>query len=284
MSGTRPYGIRSGDLSEELGILLLNTFSAVVPVPRQVDVGIDVVATLLRRESPTVLVAEESFYVQLKSVSVRTLTYEGQEVRWLEQLQLPLFIGSVDKATCTISLYSTNIMYHLLLHETFDVIRLHLDPAEHKVEGRTRDIPLGEPILRWTTAQFGSNEFANWAYSLMKTYVQIEQRNIKYRPIRRFETISYHTNQSPYATGTWTYGMLPSGDRLRRILEDVARHLIVLSFYCREKPDLEGHAAVLKLVELLRNDGVEVDASRLMEEAHRQLQAGVQQGNPATGT
>ena len=41
---------RSGNLAEQLGLLLLKGIAAVADVPRSEDVGVDAVATLLRRD------------------------------------------------------------------------------------------------------------------------------------------------------------------------------------------------------------------------------------------
>src|SRR5262245_5461958 len=96
MSGRRGKNLRSGDLAEELGILLLKGIAAVAEVPRPEDIGFDGVATLLKDDGSGLLYAEDSFYVQLKSSSVPSVTYEGHEAEWLVNLKLPLFIGSVN--------------------------------------------------------------------------------------------------------------------------------------------------------------------------------------------
>jgi hypothetical protein len=64
--GRRPRDFRAGDLSEELGVALLKGIAAVATVPRPEDVGIDAIATLLREGPNRMLVAENSFYVQIK--------------------------------------------------------------------------------------------------------------------------------------------------------------------------------------------------------------------------
>src|SRR4051794_20728555 len=97
MAGRRWADFRGGDLSEELGILLLKGVAAVAPVPRPEDVGLDAVATLLRRDGDY-LIAEDSFYVQLKSASDKRVVYGKHEIQWARALKLPLFVGRVDKA------------------------------------------------------------------------------------------------------------------------------------------------------------------------------------------
>ena len=108
MVGKRHKDFRSGDLNEELGVLLLKCFCAVATVPRPDDVGIDAIATLLRNGPNDSLIAENSFYVQFKSSTVRKVKYKGPEVRWLENLKLPFFIGCIRKTNAAIDLYATH--------------------------------------------------------------------------------------------------------------------------------------------------------------------------------
>ncbi len=69
---------RSGDRAEALGIVLLQSFCAVAPVPRQEDFGlVDAVATLLRREG-RMLYAEDSFSVQFKSRTEKVIEYRDK--------------------------------------------------------------------------------------------------------------------------------------------------------------------------------------------------------------
>src|SRR5262245_38945897 len=97
MVGRRHKDFRSGDLVESLGMVLLKSIAAVAEVSRTEDVGFDAVATLLRPGHNDFLLAEDSFFVQIKSSSVRRIDYGHDEVAWLRELQLPFFIASVDK-------------------------------------------------------------------------------------------------------------------------------------------------------------------------------------------
>src|SRR5947208_3278723 len=98
MPSRRWRDFRSGDWNEEFGILMLKAFAAVAYVPRQEDFGLDAISTLLRDDKNSrYLYAEESFYVQLKSESEKTISYDGDSIRWLKKLELPLFIGVTRK-------------------------------------------------------------------------------------------------------------------------------------------------------------------------------------------
>jgi hypothetical protein len=66
--------LRRADFAENLGVYLLRPFAAVAPVLRADDFGLDAIATLLRPETGRTMVAERSFYVQLKAASVTSVT------------------------------------------------------------------------------------------------------------------------------------------------------------------------------------------------------------------
>src|SRR5208282_3293121 len=61
MPGVRDRNLRSGDLHEELGLLLLRMVALVAPVPRQEDVGTDAFATLVRPDGSRRLLPDVSF-------------------------------------------------------------------------------------------------------------------------------------------------------------------------------------------------------------------------------
>ena len=92
----RGKNFRSGDLAEQLGLYLLQSMALVAPVPRTEDVGIDVVCTLISEYDQYSYLAEDSFYVQIKSDSIREIEYSDVEVQWLTNLKLPLFVAVVE--------------------------------------------------------------------------------------------------------------------------------------------------------------------------------------------
>src|SRR5262245_45101921 len=128
MAGRRQRDFRSGDLSEELGILLLKGLAAVASVPRPEDVGIDAIATLLHDQGDDLLIAEGTFYVQCKAAIVKTVAFKEHEVRWLEKLKLPFFIGSVCRSKTAISLYAGHRLSQVLIEANYKAIEVVLNP------------------------------------------------------------------------------------------------------------------------------------------------------------
>lgn len=84
---------------------MLRRVSAVAPVPRQEDIGIDAICTLLRKERRN-LHAENTFAVQIKAASVSTIDMNENAMVWLRNLDMPFFLLSVDLKTAGASLYS----------------------------------------------------------------------------------------------------------------------------------------------------------------------------------
>ena len=80
MPGSADRNLRKAAYQEDLGVVSLSAFCAVAPVPRPQDVGVDVVCTLLRPDGSRRLVAEESFYVQLKADSKNSVGYKGEKL------------------------------------------------------------------------------------------------------------------------------------------------------------------------------------------------------------
>jgi len=153
MVGRRDANLRSGDLSEDFGIHLLRTFALVAQVPRTEDAGIDAVCTLQKLEGDRTLVSDASFYVQIKSRSVRRVEYAGADYEWFAALDLPFFIASVDRSSGELELFTTEPARHQLVHHMRRVV-LHLDqPAErgYKLDKFSARVGEGEAVAchRW---------------------------------------------------------------------------------------------------------------------------------------
>ena len=166
-------------------------------MPRPEDVGFDGVGTLLREAEGGLLYAENSFCVQFKSASIASVRYEGHEAIWLKNLKLPFFIGSVDSKETTISLYTTYRLSQILMEQEYRKLSLHMheiiegsDPPEE------RNFNIGPPLLKWGFADLQSGEYRAKAYSMLKTVIESEEKNIKHRNIKYMEGMSWTTNET----------------------------------------------------------------------------------------
>lgn len=137
MPGVRDRNLRSGDLHEELGLVLLRTVALVAPVPRPEDVGTDAFATLVRPDGSRRLLPDVSFLVQLKAASRSVVSYEDADaVNWLRNLEIPLVIGRVNLPEARIELFTTLRVHQLFLESSHSAIHLLLDEHESEPPGR----------------------------------------------------------------------------------------------------------------------------------------------------
>src|SRR3954470_1806248 len=133
MPGRRRTSFRSGDLAEDLGIFLLKGLAAVAEVQRQEDIGLDAVATLLRRDSDGNSYAEDTFVIQLKSESQTELELCDHEFRWFAQQTLPMFIGRVSLRRSEIALYSAIYAHQAIWSLHAEKLTIHFAPCDRPV-------------------------------------------------------------------------------------------------------------------------------------------------------
>lgn len=207
MTAFRGINLRSGDLAEQLGLLLLQNVSLVSQIPRTEDVGIDAVATLIRNFDKYKYIAEDSFFVQIKSSSVKEIIFKDEQVKWLTELQLPFFIASVDRKTSTIYLYCA--------HYLSDVLATNPNRKEITLElGNTSEydccdsnssikVPIGPCIISWSLETVGNNkDFISEFYNLLKAHVTIAKKSIETRRVGIVELISWELGKAPISNGT----------------------------------------------------------------------------------
>jgi hypothetical protein len=206
MVAIRGKNLRSGDLAEELGVLLLQNLVLVSPVPRTEDVGIDVVATLLSDFDKRRLMAEDNFFVQIKSASVDKIEYVDHQIDWLYKLELPYFIATIDRKTSTIKLFCCHRLSNAFItnHERKKVI-LHFDDLESSDEIVAKDnenIHIGPPVMEWSISTLEEDEkFSETFYQVMKEHISIYKKNLSWRNVGLVELLDWKTNSKPQVYG-----------------------------------------------------------------------------------
>lgn len=205
MPAYRPKNFRSGDLAEQLGLLLLQNMALVAPVPRTEDVGIDAVVTLLEEFDSHRLKASNSFYVQLKSVSVKKVIYEGDQVDWLLSLELPFFIAEVDRAKTRIDLYCCHA-----LNEAFVLDRKRPRLKITLEEGILLDafhedtelVKIGPPVFSWEINDFDKtpNLISNFN-EVIKRHIEFYRRSMEERRVGSITSVHWVTNTPPVSPG-----------------------------------------------------------------------------------
>lgn len=280
MAGRRHKDFRSGDLNEELGMLLPKGLAAVAAVPRPEDVGIDAVATLLREGPDDALIAENSFYVQFKSSTIAEVKYVEHEVRWLESLKLPFFIGSVRKADSAIDLYATHRLSQALLEAEYKDVELILDPENDVFLGidpdtedatdEYRRVNVGPPLITWSTSDLAESDFPHHGYSVLKPYLEAEQRNIDYRHIRYIERITWSPGEPPNCSqGSAHYQYFGSDEEILGVFRSMAPHMEALRMRAlgtKDRPLLE---ILVRLVHYMRGSGFDPDPNGIYDSIYQ---------------
>lgn len=217
MPGTMDNNLRRAYVQEQLGVYLLRAVAAVADVERPQDYGIDAVVTLLKPKTKRRLIAVSSFYTQLKAASVTELTYKGDELTWMKELKLPLFIGVVDPDSLTLSLYTCHRAMHALQIWSYSALTLHLRESptvgnqpgswkiEHNVDRRginkSANVYLGAPVYQLTPGDLANEGLLTAFCEVMEPLLAVLHRNIQWGSIKYTELFTWTTGQPPTLGG-----------------------------------------------------------------------------------
>jgi hypothetical protein len=292
MPGKMDNNLRRAFLQEELGVYLLRGLAAVAPVPRPEDTGIDAIATLLRRDSSRQLTAEKSFYVQLKAVSVKTVEYNREQVRWLSELRLPMFIGSVDPKDSSLSLFTCHRALVAAYEGPFESMKLCVSPAKREETGwlkvesidndplkRRATIWLGTPVLKWTPSDIARSDFLQNSFAVLSPLLECEDNNIRWRRIRFFGHLNWTTGTpatisrfdhaahgldglAELSTPKSRMHFLEDSYKigLHGILQEITPYLRVWASHCISTERKDEWQEINKIIALLRKKGVNLDS------------------------
>jgi hypothetical protein len=260
---------RSGNLAENLGILLLRGLAAVADVTRTEDVGIDAIATLLRRDAEGSCYAEDSFVVQLKSDSETCIEYSTYQLSWFLAQSQPMFIGVVSRRTSSISLYPTLYANQavLALHAVRITIHLCKSDNAYPWDGgadNSATVWLGPPLLSWTLAEM---ENANWialAYEIMKHFLEIARREYELLSLGQCSEVVWATNDKQSIRSSPGRFMKGQPGRLQALSDQCIPALNALMVNAVAMPKKDRSSLVMPLLSLvagLRDLGVHIDRS-----------------------
>ena len=239
-------------------MLLLKTLAAVAPVPRQDDFGIDAVATLLRKgHMDRCWYAEESFYVQFKSVGKRPIVYRDHEIGWLKGLQLPFFIGTVDKKASRLDLFPAHGLNELFVSLLqFNEVKVRMGTRgdkKRRFDDHSLEIFLGPPLLSFAMGDVSEAKFAARAYRLLKDFLRLEQRNVATRHTRFVTHLSWTTNENVKITGSaHTLSKARQKEELHHACETIVPGLRLAEMYAEAVDDKELGKAIANLTGRLK--------------------------------
>lgn len=213
MTARRLKSFRQGDLAEGLGCEMLRRIAAVARVPREEDFGIDAICTLLRRRS-AMLFAENTFAVQVKAASGDPIRMNEDACAWLQQLDVPLFLLTVDLEHATAEFYS----YEWAVERPAD-LAFHKGPRKiHTAIPRRRRVGPGmlQPLIsdsansldhrmRWLGPPIGKMALADLAidanverlHVLLKSWCALVAKRIYFRRFGINFELVWETNKPP---------------------------------------------------------------------------------------
>lgn len=278
MPGRLRSSFRSGNLAEHLGMLLLKGIAAVADVPRTEDVGLDAVASLLRRDIDGNCYAEDSFVVQLKSDSTTSVEYRDHELQWLLAQSLPMFLGLVSLKESRLSLYPTlNVNAAVLaLHSTQVTIRFgKSDPPAFLAgtewsrwsggPGDSSTVWLGEPLLEWRLGDLTDPSWSGTAYEVLKRFLSMARREHDLLALGQCSNITWSTNDQNSIRST-SKMIKGHPDDLPSLAHHCKGCLHALFMQGISMPEQGGNALMIPLISLtaaLREIGVDIDQENL---------------------
>jgi hypothetical protein len=188
--GILAYNLREGFRSEHLAHYALSAFGPSTPILREDDHGIDFLCHLAQRTGNMATIGS-AYGVQVKSGDP-VVKYEGKQVfQWLNSLQIPLFVATVDKSMSHIRIYSTwNVHRFLLIFENDpnrkrpDTIVLRGSDCNEPLPApnpETGDVPIGKPILDFCLQELGDKGVREHHLHVLREWVEMDRQNYTFR-------------------------------------------------------------------------------------------------------
>lgn len=293
MPGRRRTSFRSGDLAEDLGIFLLKGIAVVAEVTRQEDIGLDAIATLLRRDVDGNSYAEDTFVVQFKSESEDEIEYRDHEFKWFVQQSLPMFIGRVSLSRSEIALHPTIFANQAIwsLHASDIRIRFgnsNLPPMLREqlrspwtIYGEKPTVWLGEPLLRWTAAELVDRDWCDAAYKTLKHFIPKVQRETTLLALGQSSVIEWSTNDE--GSIKFKPGMMKGHpSNLQNVIDVCEPSLHALMLMALALPVTNGEPILRCLEELsneLRKLDVRIDSENLIKMFHAASRIGAEKNS-----
>jgi hypothetical protein len=257
MPGATAYGLHEGSRSEYLAQYVFASWGTAVAIPHQEDHGIDLTCTLMERVGKRFL-ARLPYTVQVKS-TFDPLVFEGEEeVRWVIEHPLPLFLCVVDKPSARLSIYQTlPRFYAWSLGELPERLELVPEkPSPGKVgccfnQTVCYFFTLSQPILDFTVNQMLDNDFWAKTRQVLEHWIKLENANltrIRVDLLKCRLPVSYDTNEG--TRGSWgelTRHAPNDQEQFERTAAYMGESLEWVGEHLRQKGDMRGAARVALL-------------------------------------
>ena len=280
MSGRLPT-YRAGDRSEYLAIYFLSALGLVSPIPRQEDIGFDLLCSVQDPEEEF-LTFRFQYLVSIKSkgrhgkITMRPpKNWDGaagpHHIHWLFELDLPLVLALADQKAGTVALYSTDIAWWFRYQFYHECGMLTLKPRVGKQNAANVDAPkrLEElekyPGMYHYEIDLGYPMFV-LSHAVLQKKVQLEQLRERLRMVL---TLSHRSLRywkvgapyfywfavtkpdcSEYVPAFWCHSMPTNPAIHESVMREIAPILCTLAMYYKavgNMPVLHKIGEVLKL-------------------------------------
>jgi hypothetical protein len=191
MPGGRLRSFRLGDRAELLVGHLLTGVAFTTPVPRQEDIGVDFMCSLIRsdNENAGFLKGGPIFFVQSKGSTEDWVFEKPHELEWIKNQENPILLCIADREAGAMDVYSTwNLLCGVLNgwkgQKSANCIRLCPGKSGSQwfgVEDRedgSQDILLGKPIIRITHDEIFDEESTKRISKVIGQWISIDRENI----------------------------------------------------------------------------------------------------------
>lgn len=220
MPGARLASFRLGDRSELLVEHLLAGFAFTTPVPRQEDIGIDFLCSLITGyDGAKLLKAGPFFAVQAKSSTEKLVYEKPHELEWITSQENPLLLCVANRKAAAMDVYSTwNLLCGVLgggWQGKVKPNRITLCPGEigdwpgiKNNEDGSQEILLGKPIARVTHNDLIDEKRTKQIAEVMGSWVMLDRVNIVNRGAGMYWVVGplgYETGEPPKADGLQIY-------------------------------------------------------------------------------
>ncbi|MBI5265904.1 MAG: hypothetical protein HY851_01610 [candidate division Zixibacteria bacterium] len=256
--------MRIGDSAELLAEYLLGRIAFVSRVPRQEDVGHDLLCTLYETVGD-LLKAGGFFAVQVKSSKSPIRYKKSHELNWISSQENPFFIGIADTEAQSLELYSTGQILRLFLWKAPKRVTLRVgfpkkrsDQIVFSNNYEAADVYLGAPVVKLVASEISDDPTVTQRANLLQYWVAIDRENLVRRATKMYWVLgpsNYETNQKPSEIGVqffWNPENLPgSFDNFLRasvallnVLHDLDRNWSQIALYEDLIKLFEGHDAL----------------------------------------
>jgi hypothetical protein len=281
MSGTRYSSFREGDRSEYLATYFLSAIGLVTPVPRQEDIGFDLVCSIADQETGP-LSFNHQYLVSVKSLSAPIVDLEPANskdetlphISWLFRQELPLLLAVVDKKAQEVRVFSTlpiwfvyfenpdreslSLVPRMTNEDTSDVGKPIKGAEVPSLPGRYHyTVDLGHPVLRATVNSLSdSNELKKFKERLrfVVSFGRATARQVQLGvPYFYWFKKTYSDGSCP--APAFYAGQLPDAQEAQDFVwTRIGPTLISLALLFRSKDDRKNLDAVVQLLRSVPQD------------------------------